>query len=287
MAKSHGATGSMDIPEARIRMDGGVSEGTPVVEVVDVSYRRGEAVILEGVNLTVRAGEHWALIGPNGAGKSTILGFCGAMMHPSSGIVRVLGEQLGRVELQKLRRTIGHVSPRHAVAAPRTIREIVLTGLTGSIDIPPRWQPTVEQTERADALITQLGLHGKAESRWPILSQGERGRTLIARALITEPRLLVLDEPSTGLDLAAREQLLETLDRLVDTQPALASILVTHHLEELPRSTSHAALVSNGKITAAGPIESVLTTERVSAAFEHPIAVENHEGRWSARAVYS
>jgi iron complex transport system ATP-binding protein len=257
----------------------------PVLELLDVTYRRDGSEIIQGVSLTVRAGEHWALIGPNGAGKSTLLGFCGAVTHPTSGTVRVLGEQLGRVELQALRRAIGHVNPRHPLRSPLAVRDIVLTGLTGTIETAPRWRPTADDASRADDLIVALGLGGKAGSRWNVLSQGERGRVLIARALICEPRLLLLDEPSTGLDIAAREQLLETVDLLSETHPEVASVLVTHHLEELPSSTTHALLLAGGRVVAAGPAAQALTSGHVSAAFDHPIDVGFDGGRWTARAA--
>ena len=257
----------------------------PVLELLDVTYRRDGSEIIHGVSFTVRAGEHWAMIGPNGAGKSTLLGFCGAVTHPTSGIVRVLGEQLGRVELQALRRAIGHVNPRHPLRSPLTVRDIVLTGLTGTIETALRWRPTPDEASRADGLIAALGLGAKAGSRWNVLSQGERGRVLIARALICEPRLLLLDEPSTGLDIAAREQLLETVDLLAETHPEVASVLVTHHLEELPSSTTHAVLLADGRVVAAGPATEALTSGHVSAAFDHPIDVGFDAGRWTARAA--
>jgi len=257
----------------------------PVLELLDVTYRRDGSEIIHGVSFTVRAGEHWAMIGPNGAGKSTLLGFCGAVTHPTSGIVRVLGEQLGRVELQALRRAIGHVNPRHPLRSPLTVRDIVLTGLTGTIETALRWRPTPDEASRADDLIAALGLGAKAGSRWNVLSQGERGRVLIARALICEPRLLLLDEPSTGLDIAAREQLLETVDLLAETHPEVASVLVTHHLEELPSSTTHAVLLADGRVVAAGPATEALTSGHVSAAFDHPIDVGFDAGRWTARAA--
>jgi len=259
--------------------------GEPVVELSGVAFRRGGREILSAVDLTVRAGEHWALLGPNGAGKSTILGFCGALTHPTSGVVRVLGRRLGRVELQELRRAIGHVNPRHPLESPLTVREVVLTGVTGSIEVPPRWRPDDAQRERAEELIVLLGLGGRSDASWTTLSQGERGRALIARALVCDPRLLLLDEPSTGLDVAAREQLLETVAELHRTHPDLASIVVTHHLEELPETTTHAVLVSEGRIVAAGLADEVVTTRGVSAAFRHPIRVERRDGRWSARAA--
>jgi iron complex transport system ATP-binding protein len=255
-----------------------------VLALAEVTFRRGERTILDSVSFTVRAGEHWALIGPNGAGKSTILGFCGAVTHPTSGTVDILGRRLGRVELQALRKSIGHVNPRHPLSSPLTVREVVLTGLTGSIERPMRWQPTADQIDHAEDLIHQIGLGGKSADRWPTLSQGERGRALIARALIIEPELLLLDEPTTGLDVAAREQLLVTIDALEHTHPELASIVVTHHLEELPSSTSHAVLLRDGRVLTEGSATEVLTTANVSAAFDYPIRVGQEEGRWYARA---
>ncbi|WP_200811002.1 ABC transporter ATP-binding protein [Demequina sp. NBRC 110057] len=259
------------------------AEPAIVLALADVTYRRGATEILHGVDLTVRAGEHWALLGPNGAGKSTILGFCGAETHPTSGTVEVLGKRLGRVELQALRRRIGHVDPRHRLTSALTVTDVVLTGLTGTIERPMRWSPSPAQVARARELVELLGLAGHEDSRWPTLSQGERGRALIARALISEPDLLLLDEPTTGLDVAAREQLLDTLDLLSETHPGLASVLVTHHLEELPASTSHALLLRDGAVVAAGDVGRVLTTDRVSACFAHPIEVGHADGRWSAR----
>lgn len=255
-----------------------------VLELTDVTFRRDGNPIIDGISLSVRAGEHWALLGPNGAGKSTLLGFCGALTHPTSGTVRILGEQLGRVELQKLRRSIGHVNPRHPLRSPLTVREVVLTGLTGTVDTPMRWAPAPAEIGAATDALEAVGMAAKAERAWPALSQGERGRTLIARALITAPRLLLLDEPTTGLDVAAREQLLHTIDTLDRTLPDLASVLVTHHLEELPTSTSHALLIAEGRTVAAGAADETITTANISEVFDHPVLVGRQDGRWSARS---
>ncbi|WP_245672215.1 ABC transporter ATP-binding protein [Nocardia anaemiae] len=257
---------------------------TPVLRLTDVTFRREGKQIIDGISLTVHAGEHWALLGPNGAGKSTLLGFCAAVTFPTSGTVDILGQRMGRVDLAPLRHAIGHVNPRHPLRYSLTVREVVLTGITATIDTPMRWTPTPEDLCRADAMIDTVGLEGKAEEIWPTLSQGERGRTLIARALIAEPRLLLFDEPSTGLDVAAREQLLETIDALGETHPEVASILVTHHLEELPSTTTHALLIADGRTVAAGPAAETVTTDTVSAAFDHPVAVRYDDGRWSVRA---
>lgn len=257
----------------------------PVVVLDEVTFRRAGRSILNRVSLRIRPGEHWVLIGPNGAGKSTILGLLGARAFPTAGTVDVLGHRVGRVELLALRRRIGHVDPRHPLDSPLTITDVVLTGVTGTTELMMRWQPTAAERRRAAELIDLLGLGGKAEERWPTLSQGERGRALIARALMSEPALLLLDEPSTGLDVAAREQLLETVDRLAASDPDLASVLVTHHLEEIPEAATHALLLARGAVVAAGPVHDTLTTDLVSQTFEHPIAVDHSDGRWRARSL--
>ncbi|QGH69519.1 ATP-binding cassette domain-containing protein [Pseudactinotalea sp. HY158] len=258
---------------------------TDILSLRNVDVVRGARRILTDINLTVHAGEHWALIGPNGAGKSTILSLCGAQQHPTRGTVHVLGSRLGRVEIRKLREAIGHVDPRHPLRSALTAREVVLTGATGTTELMPRWTPGPPVRERADRLIDALGLHAVADADWTTMSQGERGRTLIARALLTKPALLLLDEPSTGLDVAAREQYLETVDRLHRLRPELATVLVTHHLEELPESTTHAALVKDGRLVAVGAAQDVLTTELVTESFDHPIRIEHRDRRWYARAI--
>lgn len=258
-----------------------------VLDIADVTFRRGQTQILHGIDLLVSAGEHWVLIGPNGAGKSTLLSFASAQVFPTSGTVDILGSRMGRVELAALRRLIGHVNPRHPLRSNLTVREVVLTGLTGTVERPMRWEPAPEDVVKADAQIAEVGLTSRADAGWKVLSQGERGRALVARSLIAEPQLLLFDEPTTGLDVAAREQLLETIDALSLRSPELSTLLVTHHLEEIPETTTHAALISDGRLTAAGPIAEVLTSEQVSAAFAHPIEVGFADRRWSARAVRS
>ncbi|MFE3226409.1 ABC transporter ATP-binding protein [Nocardia sp. NPDC059228] len=255
----------------------------PVLNVSDVTVVRGGNPILQGVSLTVRAGEHWALLGPNGAGKTTLLRMLGAFEHPTRGGVEVLGERLGRVDMRALRAGIGHVDPCHTPSGPLTVRDVVITGVTNTAGLIPRWHATPAQLAEADRLIDLLGLAHRRDADWQILSQGQRGRTLIARALMPNPRLLLLDEPATGLDLAGREQLLERLDLLQRAHPDLASVLVTHHLEELPPGTSHAMLLRNGHTVAAGPVGEVITTAHISACFDHPVRILRDEGRWSVR----
>ncbi len=255
----------------------------PLLRADGVTVVRDGRAILDDVGLTVRPGEHWALLGPNGAGKSTLLSLCGAVTHPTRGTVEVLGRRLGSVDLRDLRAYVGHVDPRHPLRSPLTVRGVVLTGLTNSIEPVPRRRPTPGQEERADRLISLLGLARRADARWPTLSQGERGRTLIARSLMPRPRLLLLDEPATGLDLAGRERLLDSLDSLRETHPELATVLVTHHLEELPTGTTHALLLRDGRVLASGQVGDVLTSDRVGKCFDHPVRLERRDGRWSVR----
>jgi iron complex transport system ATP-binding protein len=248
--------------------------------VVDRSGRR----LLDDVDLTVRRSQHWALLGPNGAGKTTLINILGAVNHPTSGTAEVLGNRLGRVDMRALRQLIGHVNPRHPLDFPLKVTEIVLTGITGTIDVVPRWQPTDQDLTLAGELIASVGMTHVAESRWDTLSQGERGRALVARALIARPPLLLLDEPATGLDVAAREQLLQTIDHLRRRYTSLSSVMVTHHLEDLPGSTTHAMLLRDGRVLAAGEVHQVITSDLVSKCFDFPIDVQRSGGRWTARS---
>ncbi|MFE7189253.1 ABC transporter ATP-binding protein [Kitasatospora sp. NPDC057541] len=257
----------------------------PLLRARAVDVVRDGRHLLRGIDLAIRPGEHWALLGPNGAGKSTLLALLGAVSHPTRGEVDVLGRRLGRVDIRELRAHLGHVNPRHPLRSPLTVREVVLTGVTNTIEPDLHRKPAPEELDRAERLIETLGMAATAESAWTTLSQGERGRALIARALMPSPRLLLLDEPATGLDLTARELLLDSLDLLRHQHPELASVLVTHHLEELPESTTHALLLRGGETVAAGPVDEVMTTELVSATFGHPIRITRHEGRWTARAA--
>ncbi|MCG6493762.1 ABC transporter ATP-binding protein [Kitasatospora sp. A2-31] len=257
----------------------------PLLRTRDVEVVRNGRHLLRGITLAIEPGEHWALLGPNGAGKSTLLGLLGAVSHPTHGEVDVLGRRLGRVDIRDLRAHLGHVNPRHPLRSPLTVREVVLTGLANTIEPDLYRKPGPEAVDRAERLIETLGMTAVAESPWPTLSQGERGRALIARALMPSPRLLLMDEPATGLDLTARELLLDSLDLLRHQHPELASVLVTHHLEELPESTTHALLLREGECVAAGPVDEVMTTELVSTCFDHPIRISRHEGRWTARTA--
>ena len=192
--------------------------------------------------------------------------------------------ELGQFDVTEIRKDIGFVTPAHDLQWPLDGLDVVLTGITGTLETPMRWEPSSDEVSRALDAMREVGVDHLATTEWYVMSQGERGRVLVARALILQPTLLVLDEPMTGLDLTAREQLLDTLDDLARVDPALTSVLVTHHIDELPASTTHAALMSHGRLVAAGPAAEVLTSANVTTAFEHPIDVSYVRGRWAARS---
>lgn len=239
--------------------------------------------ILQGIDWHVRTGERWALLGPNGSGKSTILALAGAVRHPSSGSVTVLGGRLGKVDMPALRKRIGVVDSGAAVLGWLTAEDIVLTGASGTAR--PLWGTySPAQYEQARAMLRLFGCEELANREIATCSQGERGRVRIARALMADPALLLLDEPAVGLDLTAREALIAALDRLSEERPELTSVLVTHHLEEIPRTTTHALLIRDGQIVASGPISQAITSEAMSTCFGFPIECQREGDRWSARA---
>lgn len=246
----------------------------------------GRVRILEGVDMEVRPGEHWAVLGPNGAGKSTLLAILAADGHPTEGVVEVLGRRLGAVDKRDLRALIGSVPDRLAERFdPRlTVREVVRTGATGVIT-PDGADTAPEVAARAEEMIDLLGLRPLAGRLLRTGSRGERQRTLIARALMPAPRLLVLDEAAAGLDLPGREAVVGALERLAAAAPGLASVSVSHHLEELPATTSHVLLLRGGATVAAGPVATALTDATLSECFAMDARVERRDGRFAARAA--
>ena len=239
--------------------------------------------ILADIDWTVRAGEQWALLGPNGSGKSTLLSLAAAERHPSQGNVTVLGEKMGQTSVWALRERIGHVEPNQQILDWLTAEEVVLTGVTGTVwPMHDRIEPGHRQ--RAKELLDLVGCIGYAERGIKTLSQGERQRVRLARALIADPELLLLDEPATGLDLPAREALLEAIAALTTARPELATVFVSHHFEELPATTTHAMLLRGGRIEAIGKADDVLTSTNATSCFGFPVSVYTHEHRWFARA---
>lgn len=270
----------------------GAGQGAVALRLTDVDVWRWQAAsgtrkaLLQGICWDVRAGEHWALLGPNGAGKTTLLTLAGAVDFPSRGTVEILGETMGRTDVSRLRESIGLVDARAGArfAPMLSVRQVVRTGATATIGYFEE-RLTGLDVGRADALVGLFRLGALAERRFADCSHGERKRALIARALVARPRLLLLDEPGDGLDLPGREILLTALSRLAVDDPALAVVVTTHHLEELPASTTHVLLLREGRVAACGPAEQVLRPETVSACFGLPVDVARVDGRWTARTT--
>jgi iron complex transport system ATP-binding protein len=265
---------------------------TPAVALDGVTVRRHDRegrqiVLLDGVDWRVQPGEHWAVLGPNGAGKSTMLQLAGGVTHPTEGTVDVLGHRIGRVDMRALRERIGHVDAATARGLKRGLdgRGVVLSGAFGSL-APQGRRLGPEHEARADALLALTGSEALAVRRFDDCSQGERQRLLLARALMAgeeAPALLLLDEPASGLDLPSRERLVGALVDSAHRWPTLPTITVTHHLEEIPPTTTHALLLREGRVVAQGQAGKVLTSDPVSECFGLGVAVEQAGGRWAAR----
>lgn len=258
---------------------------TIIAELTDISLRTPEEkYILSGVNWRIRAGEHWAILGPNGAGKSTLLSILAAERHPSIGTVSLLGETFGSTDLRELRKRIARVDPTLRMLDWLHGVEAVLTGIRNTMW--PHWDDWNEDDfAQARTLLESIGAGRLADQEIGHLSHGERQRIRIARALIKSPELLLLDEPATGLDFPAREALLQSFDQITTTHPQLPTVMVSHHLEELPVTTSHVMLMKDGGVLASGPASQILTSELVSECFGFPIEVHTLDGRWAARAA--
>lgn len=261
--------------------------GGTVVEISGVDLWLEDGVsILGGIDWSVRPGQHWALLGPNGSGKSSLLSIVGARRFPSRGRVSVLGEEFGKTSMWDLRERIGIVDPATPTYDWFTVEEIVLTGLTGTVQ--PRWDRYGEADRaKAAVILAEVGFAGSPDREIKTCSHGERQRVRIARALMSDPPLLLLDEPCTGLDLPAREAMLATLARLAATRPELATVFVSHHLEELPVTTSHALLLRDGRVVASGEVDEVITSACATACFGLLVTVARADGRWTARAAAS
>ncbi|NUR62448.1 MAG: ABC transporter ATP-binding protein [Catenulispora sp.] len=261
-----------------------------VLDLVDVSVVREGRKLLDAVNWTVGDGERWVLLGPNGAGKTTVLNIAATSMFPTAGAVAVLGERLGAVDVFELRPRIGYSSAAVAERLPRaeTVRDVVMTASYGMVG---RWREKYDaaDAQRAEELLAWWGMAEFGGRTFGTLSEGERKRALIARALMADPELLLLDEPAAGLDLGGREDLVRRLSRLASDPYAPVTVLVTHHVEEIPPGFSHIMLVRAGAVVAAGPVDGTLTSENLTATFGLPLSVEKYAtaagDRWYARAV--
>ena len=255
-----------------------------VLELADVTVKRGQATLIDGIDWTVEEDERWVILGPNGAGKTTLLQVASAQIHPTSGVAGILGEVLGTVDVFELRPRIGLTSAALADKIPRAerVHDVVVSASYGVIG---RWRERYDELdhERAVELLTEVGVRHLVDRTFGTLSEGERKRVQIARALMTDPELLLLDEPAAGLDLGGREDLVSTLSVLAMDEMSPATVLVSHHVEEIPPGFTHALLLRGGAVVAAGPLEHVLTEEIVSATFGMPLMLSHEDGRWAAR----
>jgi iron complex transport system ATP-binding protein len=257
---------------------------TAVLDFADVTIRRGQATLLDTVNWTVEADERWVVLGPNGAGKTTLLQLASAQIHPTTGVAAVLEEVLGLVDVFELRPRIGVTSAAVADRIPRSerVHDVVVSASYGVVG---RWVEQYDDLDhdRAESLLVELGVRDLSDRTFGTLSEGERKRVQIARALMVDPELMLLDEPAAGLDLGGREDLVATLSALAADPASPAMVLVSHHVEEIPPGFTHALLLRKGAVVAAGPIEETLTEDNLSATFGMPLTLGHEDGRWTAR----
>lgn len=272
-------------PETASDEVGGVDEDL-LIDFSGVTLRRGGRVLVGPVSWQVELDERWVVIGPNGAGKTSLLRMAAAMEYPSSGTATVLGERLGRVDMAELRQRVGLSSSALAQRIPddEVVRDLVVSA---GYAVLGRWRERYDDIDYERALDTLESVGGEhlADRTYGTLSEGERKRVLIARSLMTDPELLLLDEPAAGLDLGGREELIARLADLAADPDAPALVLVTHHVEEIPPGFSHCLVLAEGTVVAAGLLRDVLTADTLSAAFGQSIAVDAIDGRYFARRV--
>jgi len=256
-----------------------------ILDLENVSVRRGDKVILGPLSWQVSEGQRWVVLGPNGAGKTTLLQVCASLIHPTSGVIRILGDQLGKVDVFELRTRIGLTSSALVEQLPP--EELVIDAvLTAAYAVLGRWQEKYDlwDESRAMALLTALGVRELGDRNFGTLSDGEKKRVQIARSLMTDPELLLLDEPASSLDLGGREDLLRRIEVFAQDPLAPATVIVTHHIEEIPSGTTHALLLKAGSPVAIGDIGNVITNENLSTAYGLAIDVQSQNGRYFARA---
>ena len=259
-----------------------------LIDFRGVALSRDGRLLVGPVDWQVELDERWVIIGPNGAGKTSLLRIAAAMEFPSSGTATVLGERLGRVDMAELRQRVGLSSSALAQRIPddEVVRDLVVSA---GYAVLGRWQETYDEVDDVRALDTleSVGAEHLADRVYGTLSEGERKRVLIARALMTDPELLLLDEPAAGLDLGGREELVARLADLAADPDSPALVLVTHHVEEIPPGFSHCLVLSEGQVVAAGLLADVLTAETLSEAFRQSIVVDKIDGRYFARRARS
>ena len=256
------------------------------LDLTDVVVRRDGRNIVDHVTWQVADDERWAVLGPNGAGKTTLLQLADTLLHPTSGTVTVLGETLGRTDLFEVRPRIGFASSAMAKRIPRD-ETVLNTVLTAAYSVMGRWNEVYENIDERRALrvLGEWKLDHLADRLFGTLSDGEQKRVQIARAVMTDPELLLLDEPTASLDLGSREELLKLLSGYASSPTTPAMVMVTHHVEEIPVGFTHVLLLRDGAVVAAGPIAQTLTAETLTEAFGLPIVLTSDGGRYAARAA--
>ncbi|CAN5602058.1 ABC transporter ATP-binding protein [soil metagenome] len=257
---------------------------TDVLQLRGVTVTRGGTALLDAVDWAVEEGDRWVVLGPNGAGKTTLLQVAAAQLHPTRGEAWILGERLGAVDVFELRPRIGLTSAALADRLPpgERVADVVLTA---SYAVVGRFRESYEHVDEARTaqLLARLGLEHLGDRLFGTLSEGERKRVQIARALMTDPELLLLDEPAAGLDLGAREDLVRRLGDLAEEFAAPTTALVTHHVEEIPPNFTHVLMLRDGRVVADGPLETTLTAAALSECFGMPLTLERTGPRWTAR----
>jgi iron complex transport system ATP-binding protein len=257
-----------------------------VLEFSDVVVRRNARDIIDHLDWSVSDDERWVILGPNGAGKTTLLQLADTLLHPTSGTVAILGEPLGRTDVFELRPRIGFASTAMARRIPddETVLNVVLTA---AFSVLGRWNETYEDIDERRALrvLAEWRLDHLADRTFGTLSDGEQKRVQIARAIMTDPEILLLDEPAASLDLGAREELVSLLGGYAQAPSTPAMIMVTHHVEEIPVGFTHVLLIADGRVVAAGPLHVTLTADNLTAPFGMPIFLSDFDGRYSARAA--
>lgn len=251
----------------------------PILELSDLRVTRGRQELLRGVNWRVERGQHWVILGPNGSGKTTLLKALTGYLSPSDGEISLLGQRYGDCDWRDLRFDIGVVTSAFALSIPpaEPAVETVISGKYAQLDL---WHATTRADHQAaQQLLRRMGLSQLADRPWVYLSQGERQRVLIARAMMAKPRLLILDEPCAGLDPVAREEFLVFLEALASKRGAPALVLVTHHVEEITPAFSHALMLREGRVHQAGPLHRVLNSANLSAVFAAPLRLRRGKGR--------
>ena len=249
-----------------------------------VTLRRGEKTILKGIDWRMERGEHWAIIGANGSGKTTMLKIAGGSLFPTSGTVTVLGGRFGACDLIQLRRKVGWVGPALLTRMPpeERTRDIVASGFKATYGIV--YEYSAEDAARVEESLSRVGLGGRGDAAFGVLSQGEQARVMFARSMMAEPELYILDEACSGLDLPSREMFLGVVEGVMASGDA-GVVMVTHHIEEIPAGITHALVLKDGAVLASGPVAETVTSGVLTNAFGIDVAVERKDGRFWARAM--